>query len=87
MKTITVVDAAADFRRLVDEVANGETFVITRGDIPVAQIVPPVADPDRLESTGGRDVVAEWEEYRRQNDITLGEGLTIRELIDDGRKY
>lgn len=84
MKTVTVADAAADFRRLLDEVAGGETFVITQDEAPVAQLVPPAS----VETDDGnrRDVVAEWRAYRRAHNITLGDELTIREMIDEGRR-
>ena len=86
MKTIGAFDAKTHLSRRLDEVANGETYVITTRGTPVARLLPPVEADDREEAEG-RDIVKEWEEYRRAHSITLGGDITIREMIEDGRKY
>jgi len=85
MKTIAA-DAGASLLELLDDIANGETVVITRDDLPVAQLVPLPAQvqPASRERSG---IVEVWEKYRSEHNITLGEDLTIRDLIEDGRKY
>ena len=30
--------------------------------------------------------IEEWRRYRREHNVTLGEGITIRELIAEGRE-
>ena len=54
MKSISVADA--DLLRLLDEVANGETFVITKDDRPVAQLAPlnDVEQPERVRQRSRR---------------------------------
>jgi hypothetical protein len=47
---------------------------------PVAQIVPV---HKRFAEAAAID---EWRRYRREHNITLGEGITIRELIEEGRE-
>lgn len=81
-RTVGLYDAKTNFSRLIDEVAAGETITITRHGVPVAIIVP-------VNAPKPGDVVRaynEWVEYRRANRITLGDDLTIRELIEEGRR-
>jgi prevent-host-death family protein len=40
MRTIQSSEAKSKFAELLDEVANGETFLITRRGEPVARLVP-----------------------------------------------
>ena len=82
MKTVGAYEAKTHLSRLLDEVAAGETIVITRHGTPVAQLVPAADKPRDV----GR-LIDEWREYRRAHNITLGEGLTIRDLIEEGRRY
>ena len=79
MKEVGVYDAKTQLPRLLDEVEKGETITITRHGRPVAKLVP-VAPPRR-------DVAEVIEEIlQARKGRTLG-GITIRELIDEGRKY
>ncbi|MBV8237338.1 MAG: type II toxin-antitoxin system Phd/YefM family antitoxin [Sphingomonas sp.] len=52
METINVRQAKARFRRLLDRVAGGGTFIITKAGKPVAKVVPvsapEVREPKRL---------------------------------------
>lgn len=82
MKTIGAFDAKTHLSRLLDEVANGEEYVITRHGVPVAKLT----SPHEVTRRGSGEIVKEWEEYRRRENITLG-GLSIREMIEEGRRY
>ena len=53
---------------------------MTRDGQPVARVSP--AEEDRA---GVAAAVEELRRYRREKRPTLGEGVTIRELIEDGR--
>lgn len=81
MKTIGSYEAKTHLPRLLDEVANGESITITKHGKPVAHLVPPPGaekpDVDR--------VIDDWREYRRKHNITLGSGMTIKEMIEEGR--
>ena len=79
-------DAKAHFSALLDRAAAGEVLTITRHGKPVAQLAPM---PESEEAAIRRREKAweEWEAYRRENKITLGPDLTIRQLIQEGRKY
>ncbi len=82
MRTIGAYEAKTHLPRLLDEVAKGETITITKHGVPVAMLVPPPAarQPDV------KAVIDGLRKYRREQNITLGEGLTIRDLIEEGRR-
>jgi prevent-host-death family protein len=68
---------------LLERVAKGERITITRHGKPVAQLVP-------VESEAKPDVRAVLEAMRAlrdQNGPVLGDDLTIRDLIEEGRRY
>ena len=83
MTNIGAFEAKTHLSRLLEKVAAGEKFVITRHGKPVAQLVPIDKDDDS-------------HRLRREAAIvrlkTVGDGnklgrLTIRKLIDEGRNF
>ena len=72
-------EAKTHLPRLLDEVAAGETITITKHGVPVALLVPPAATG----TSSVRDAVAGLRAFRSRH--ALG-GVTIRELIDEGRR-
>lgn len=87
MKTITDLDAKSDLSRVLEEVADGETFVITVAGTPVAHVTPIRRGVDgRAAPAPSDEAVDALIEFRRTHKISLG-GLSIRDLIDDGRRY
>ena len=81
MRIMGAFEAESRFRELLADVAKGETIVVTEHDVPVAQISPVHKNQGDTASA-----VDEWRRYRRERNLTLGEGVTIRELIDEGRE-
>lgn len=77
-------DAKARFSELLARVEAGETITIRRHGREVAQLVP-VKPKKTLEEKLAS--WKEWEAYRKANKITLGPGLTIKQLIEEGRRY
>jgi prevent-host-death family protein len=79
VRTIGAYEAKTHLPRLLDEVAKGERITITKHGTPVAVLVPPgsagASDADAL--------MARIREFRRGNRLN---GLSIRELIDEGRR-
>jgi prevent-host-death family protein len=73
-----VYEAKTTLPRLLEDVEHGETVTITRHGKPVARLVP-IRRPRR--STA--DVIEDILELRKGNRL---DGLTIRELIDEGRR-
>ncbi len=80
MKTVGAYEAKTHLSKLLDEVAKGETILITRHGTPVAQLSP-ASGAKRMSV---KEAIAKLKELRKGN--TLG-GITIRELIDEGRRY
>jgi prevent-host-death family protein len=80
MRTVGAYEAKTHFSQLLAEVANGETIEVTRHGVPVARIVPLAHDFERASAA-----IDEWNRYKREHKISLGEGVTIRELIEEGR--
>ncbi len=65
---------------LLDEVEQGETITITRHGVPVAKLVP-VGENSKQKI---REAIEGLKEFRKGR--TLG-GISIRELIEEGRRY
>ncbi len=79
MKQVGVYDAKTQLPRLLEEVERGETVTITRHGKPVARLVP----------VGGRrrtagEAIEALLAFREQHSL---DGLDIRELIEEGRRF
>src|SRR5262249_30070264 len=75
-------EAKTHLPALLERVAKGERITITRHGKPVAQLVPVVSEtrPDV------RAVVEAMRTLRDKNGPVLGDDLTIRDLIEEGRR-
>jgi prevent-host-death family protein len=73
-------EAKTHLPRLLERVSQGERITITKHGVPVAMLVPPesLQKPDRAAA------VAEMKKFRKGR--SLG-GLTIREMIEEGRRF
>ena len=80
MKTVGAFDAKTHLNELLQRASKGETIQITRRGIPVAKLSPPDSGPKE----DGHILAASIRRLRR--GATLGK-LSIRELIDEGRRY
>ncbi|HLF09527.1 MAG TPA: type II toxin-antitoxin system prevent-host-death family antitoxin [Dehalococcoidia bacterium] len=80
-RTVGAYEAKTKLPQLLDEVAMGNTVTITKHGVPVAQLVP--YPKKKLRDL--KKVIEEFEEWQAQQNITLG-GITIRELIEEGRR-
>ena len=79
MRRIGSYEAKTHLPRLLDEVARGETITITKHGVPVAVLVPPAGS----DTAAVREAAAGLRAFRATHDLR---GLTIRELIDEGRR-
>jgi len=79
MREIGAFEAKNTLGTLLDQVEQGEEITITRRGKPVAKLIRADAGFDREKA---RAAVARIKELRK--GVTLG-GLSIRELIDEGR--
>ena len=80
MRTIKADEAETRFAELLREVENGAAIVVTRENVPIALLTPTRSDSERAASN-----FDQWERFRDQHHVTLGGGVTIRELIEVGR--
>jgi len=80
MKTVGAFEAKTHLNKLLDRVSKGETIRITRRGVPVAKLVPDNEEQKKDLQKIGREI----REMRK--GIRLN-GLTLRELIDEGRRY
>jgi prevent-host-death family protein len=78
MRTIGAYEAKTHLPRLLDEVAAGDEIVITKHGVPVAVLIPARPSAGSIE-----DAIASLRAFRARHP--LGD-VTIRELIDEGRR-
>ncbi len=81
MESVGAYEAKTHLPQLLDRVARGEEIQITRNGRPVARLVPEPAE----QTTDISSVIAEIREFRKGRK--LGDEITIRELIDEGRRF
>ena len=79
MRRIGAYEAKTHLPRLLDEVARGEIITITKHGVPVAVLGP----PSTRSSTAAADVITGLRAFRKQHQLRE---VTIRELIDEGRR-
>ncbi len=77
--TLGAYEAKTHLSSLLDRVAQGEEFTITKHGVPVARLVP-VGSRSRRDV---REAIEAIRELRKGN--RLG-GLKIRDLIEEGRR-
>ncbi len=79
MRTVGAYEAKTHLSRLIEEVARGERVAITKNGTPVALLVPVPS----TQKPYAREVIRQLREFRR--GITL-DGLSVREMIEEGRR-
>lgn len=79
MREVGVYDAKTHLPQLLDDVESGESITITRHGKQIARLVP-FEEPRRPV----REVIEELIEFRKQHPL---DGITIRELIEEGRRF
>ena len=80
MKTVGALEAKTHLNQLLKQVSKGETIRITLRGIPVAKLVP----SEEGEAKDLKQTVREIRDIRKGASL---KGLTIRELINEGRRY
>jgi prevent-host-death family protein len=79
METVGAFEAKTHLAEILDRVERGESLTITRHGKPVAQLVP-VPTPHQRSRM---EAIRELREFGKGHRL---DGLTIRELIDEGRR-
>lgn len=78
--TLPVQEAEARLSALIAEVAKGGEVVLTDQGVPMARLVAPVAGFDREKARAAAAALLD-----ASRGLSLG-GLTIRDMIDEGRR-
>ena len=81
--SFAVADAKANFSQLLSRAEAGEEITISRHGAPVAKLVPVRVKLMVAERRARRQAYVAW---RDVHGPTLGNDVTIRELIDEGRR-
>jgi prevent-host-death family protein len=81
MREIGAFEAKNTLGSLLDLVAKGEEVVITRHGKAVARLVPETGVIDRAKARQAVDDV-----IARRKGATLGKGLSVKDLIAEGRR-
>jgi prevent-host-death family protein len=79
VETVGSFEAKTHLSVLLERVAKGERFTITKHGVPVAMLVP-MKGSDKQDR---KEVVRRIEEFGKGRSL---KGLTIRKLIDEGRR-
>jgi len=81
MTSVGSYAAKTHLPELLDRVEKGERIVITRRGVPVALLT----QPPRHAARDVLSVLAQMKALRRGN--TLGRKLSLRDLIEEGRRF
>jgi prevent-host-death family protein len=81
--TVGSYEAKTHLPALLKRVAKGERITITNNGEPIARLVPvePAEKPDV------KQVIQEMRAFRARSGPLLGDDVTIRDLIEEGRRY
>ena len=80
METVGSFEAKTHLSALLDRVAKGARITITKHGTPVAMLVPS-GTPEKHDRGA---VIRELEEFGKGRSL---KGVTVRELIEEGRRF
>ncbi len=83
MTVIGVYDAKIQLPKLLDRVSRRERFLITKHGRPVAQLVPATTEA----AVDVKEIIRQMQKWQEREGPTLGPGLTVRELREEGRRF
>ena len=82
MQSVGSFEAKTHLPQLLERVARGEEFTITKHGKPVARLVPVSLTQSKPDV---RQVIEDLKAFSKGN--TLGDNITVRDLIEDGRRF
>lgn len=82
-RTVGAFEAKTKLSELLDLVEQGEEVLITRRGKTIARLSSPLSEGDR--AARAREAIRRLKELGKEN--RLPEGMTIKDLITEGRKY
>jgi prevent-host-death family protein len=80
METVGSYEAKTHLPNLLQRAARGEKITITKHGVPVAMLVPANA----TNKQNAKEVIEEIKRLRKGRRLR---GVTIRQLIEEGRRY
>ena len=80
MSEIGAFEAKTNFSNLLKRVEAGERFVITKHSRPVAELIP-------FRQRDAEKIRAAIDSLKAFQDTHSLAGLSVREMIEEGRKY
>jgi prevent-host-death family protein len=82
MRSVGTYEAKTHLPRLLSQVEKGESITITRRGRPIAKLVPADAEPKQ----DVKRMIEDMLNYRDQHGPTLGKEISIRAIIEEGRR-
>jgi prevent-host-death family protein len=82
MKQFGAFEAKTHFSELLGDVINGEKYIITKHGVQVAMIIPFTQEIKGIDPVN--DAIRALKKLRK--GITLGKKLSIKKMIEQGRK-
>ena len=80
MPQVGAFEAKTHLPKLLERVGKGERFVITKHGNPVAELIPlRKRNPEKI-----RAAIDDLKEFQKTHSL---DGMSIRQLIEEGRKY
>jgi prevent-host-death family protein len=81
--TVGAYEAKTHLPQLLERVSKGERITITKHGVPVAMLVPTAerATPDVEKA------IEAMKRFQEEQGPTLGPDLSIRDLIEEGRRF
>ena len=79
METVGAYEAKTHLPKLLERVLKGERITITKHGVPVAVLQP----PDPAKNVDTKSVILELRKFR---DAHCLDGISIRAMIDEGRR-
>ena len=81
MRIVGSYEAKTHFSQLLARVAEGETIIITKNGKSIAKMIP-ISTKTTRHST--REAIKAIRRFRK--GVTLGKNLSLKQLIQEGRK-
>ena len=81
MREVGAFEAKNKLAELLSAVEHGEEVTITRRGKPIAKLVRPGDNADRA-----KGLAAAHRIMQMRAGVTLGEGVTLKDLINEGRR-
>lgn len=79
MDSVGAYEAKTNLSKLLERVVRGEKITITKHGVPLAVLQPPASSRKALP----RQVIAEMRQFRDRHTL---DGLSIRKMIEEGRR-